>query len=152
MMVSIREVIDENFKSFEESLIHLFGLLDQIHKIEFHDQLILIATEIIKMIPINTPIFNIIQKHLFDLLQKNDEVMGLLFDLFYYWCKNGRYIFSEANPALIKDVRASLDSIKFLKMVLVCLTSIESFPVETLKKEYKDFSLACVCLQIIIQV
>lgn len=38
------------------------------------------------------------------------------------------------------------------KMVKICLASIESFPIQTLGKEYEHFSQACICLQMLIQV
>ena len=112
MTVSFREVMDEGFKSFEPDLIELFGLLDHIHAIEFYDRLVEIAIEIIKMLPINSPIYNIVQKHLFDLLEKDDKTMRLLFDLFYYWCKNGRYFITTENPSLLQDVNFSCYLIK----------------------------------------
>jgi hypothetical protein len=37
-------------------------------------------------------------------------------------------------------------------MVEACLASIESFPVQSLGAEFRHFSEACLCLQVIIQV
>ncbi len=141
MIVSMKEVMDEKFTSFEEDLLPLYALLGHIGKIEFYDKLILIATEIIKQLPQNSQIYPMLQKYLAHIFNKNEEVIDEhFFALFYYWARNGNDFITQENPELLHD------------MVKICLASIAAFPIDTLGKEYHHFSQACVCLQMLIQV
>lgn len=101
----MKEVMDEKFTSFEEDLMPLYALLGHIGKIEFYDYLIIIATRIIKQLPRNSPIFTELQKYLFHIFNKNEEVIDeYFFGLFYYWARNGNEFITEENPELLHDV------------------------------------------------
>jgi len=140
MIVSVKEVMDEKYISFEEDLVGLFSLLEHIQQMEFFDHFLMIATEIMKQLPGYSPIYSILQKNLFSILNKNEDVIDTyFFGLFYYWAKNGNEWITSQNPNLLYD------------MVKICLNSIESFPIQTLGREYDHFSQACVCLQMLIQ-
>ena len=105
MIVSVKQVMDDNYISFEEDLIGLYSLLEHIRKIEFYDHLLHIATEIMKQIPGYSPIYSIIQKYLFNMLNKNEDVLDTyFFGLFYYWAKNGNEWITSQNPDLLYDV------------------------------------------------
>lgn len=104
-MVATKDIIDEGFIAFEDDLQNLFVLLDRIDKIEFENYLLDITTEIAKNVSINTTIFEIVERNLIRILQKNDNVIDNVFDLFYHWCYNGCVFISTEAESLLKEVK-----------------------------------------------
>lgn len=105
-MLESEDFMEEAFVACEDDLQSLFVLLDIIQKIEFEDELLAIATQIIKNTNINSPIYSIIQKNLTSILNKNDKIIDNLFELFHYWCLEGYKFIIEENEELLSDVRS----------------------------------------------
>lgn len=152
-MVASQDIMDNQFFNFEDDLQNLFSLLDVIHRIDFEDALISIATEVAKHISMNTTLFNIVHRNMLAILEKNEYSFAMFFELFYYWCFNGHNFISSTFPELLTEV----DNISYLinlfeQMIKVCLAALDVFPMQKIIQDYESFSMICLSLQMILQV
>ena len=113
-MVASRDLMESSFVDFEDDLQNLFTLLDGLHRINFEDDLIAIATEVAKNVAFNSSLFVALKRNLVKILEKNQFSFEMFFELFYHWCMNGCLFILTDYPELLVEVR-------FLSGVLIKL-------------------------------
>lgn len=103
-MTASRDLMESHFIDFEDDLQNLFTLLDGLHRINFEDDLIAIATAVAKNVAFNSSLFVALKRNLVKILEKNDYSFEMFFELFYHWCMNGCLFILTDYPELLVEV------------------------------------------------
>ena len=89
---------------FEDELQNVFTLLDIVKTIDFEELIIDILNELIPKLTVASPLYDIVQRNLKSILEKNDYDISIFFWTFYNWCTYSMRILSLEKDDLILDV------------------------------------------------